>query len=113
MIPATRFFTLALHRQACRLPARDCATQRRGCSGGELPTPTGAVPLVTSWNRIIEPSSAGSALVNIQVFLGAWRTIAGYEAIHMIRKDQACWSAVGAKLGLLHLFIVGMFGIEA
>jgi IS6 family transposase len=32
------------HRQACRLPAGDCATQRRGCSGGELPTPTGAVP---------------------------------------------------------------------
>jgi hypothetical protein len=31
----------------------------------------------------------------------------------MIRKDQACWSAVGAKLGLLDLFIVGMFGIEA
>src|SRR5580692_4465140 len=26
------------HRQACRLPAGDCATQRRGCSGGELPT---------------------------------------------------------------------------
>src|SRR6267142_4923049 len=23
-------------------------------------------------------------------FLGAWRTIAGYEAIHMIRKGQAC-----------------------
>src|ERR1700676_4785363 len=32
------------HRQVCRLPAGDCATQRRGCSGGELPTPTGAVP---------------------------------------------------------------------
>src|ERR1700674_4708347 len=27
------------HRQACRLPAGDCATQRRGCFGGELPTP--------------------------------------------------------------------------
>jgi IS6 family transposase len=24
-------------------------------------------------------------------FWGAWRTIAGYEAIHMIRKGQACW----------------------
>ena len=32
------------HRQVCRLPAGDCATQRRGCSRGELPTPTGAVP---------------------------------------------------------------------
>src|ERR1700758_3777416 len=46
-------------------------------------------------------------------FWGAWRTIAGYEAIHMIRKGQACWSAADVKLGLLHRFIVGMFGIEA
>ena len=46
-------------------------------------------------------------------FWGAWRTIAGYEAIHMIRKDQACWSAVGAKVGLLHRFIVGMFGLRS
>jgi len=46
-------------------------------------------------------------------FWGAWRTIAGYEAMHMIRKGQACWSAVGAKVGLLHCFIVGMFGSEA
>jgi hypothetical protein len=43
----------------------------------------------------------------------AWRTIAGYEAIHMIRKGQSCWSAAGVKVCLLHRFIVGMFGIEA
>jgi len=30
----------------------------------------------------------------------------------MIRKGQACWSAVCAKVGLLYGFIVGMFGIE-
>jgi transposase, IS6 family len=42
-------------------------------------------------------------------FWGAWRTIAGYEAIHMIRKGQACWSAVGAKVGLLHRFILDLF----
>jgi hypothetical protein len=30
----------------------------------------------------------------------------------MIHKGQACCSAVGAKVGLLHRFIVGMFGIE-
>jgi hypothetical protein len=30
----------------------------------------------------------------------------------MIRKGQACWSAVGAKVGQLHRFIVGMFGLE-
>jgi transposase, IS6 family len=28
-------------------------------------------------------------------FWGAWRTIAGYEAIHMIGKGQASWSAAG------------------
>ena len=37
---------------------------------------------------------------------------AGYEAIHMIRKGQACWSATGARVGLLHRFIVGMFGLQ-
>ena len=39
-------------------------------------------------------------------FWDAWRTIAGYEAIHMIRKGQARW---GAKAGLLHRFILGLF----
>jgi transposase, IS6 family len=39
-------------------------------------------------------------------FLGAWRTIAGYEAIHMIRKGQAYGDA---KVGLLHRFILGLF----
>jgi IS6 family transposase len=42
-------------------------------------------------------------------FWGAWRTIVGYEAIHMIRKGQACWSAAGARVGLLHRFILGLF----
>ena len=42
-------------------------------------------------------------------FWGAWRTIAGYEAIHMIRKGQAYGSAAGAKVGLLHRFILGLF----
>ena len=42
-------------------------------------------------------------------FWGAWRTIAGYEAMHMIRKGQACWSMAGAKIGLLHRFILDLF----
>src|SRR6266436_7085120 len=42
-------------------------------------------------------------------FWGAWRTIPGYEAIHMIRKGQACWSATGAKVCLLHRFVLGLF----
>ena len=51
-----------------------------------------------------------NASQHFRSFWGAWRTIAGYEAIHMIRKGQACGSAAGAKVGLLHRFIVGMFG---
>ena len=42
-------------------------------------------------------------------FWGAWHTIAGYEAIHMIRKGQACWSAARAKVCLVHRFILGLF----
>jgi transposase-like protein len=42
-------------------------------------------------------------------FWAAWRTIAGYEAVQMIRKGQACWSATGAKVDLLHRFIVSLF----
>jgi tetratricopeptide (TPR) repeat protein len=42
-------------------------------------------------------------------FWCAWRTIAGYEAIHMIRKGQAYGSAAGAKVGLVHRFILGLF----
>ena len=53
-----------------------------------------------------------NASQHFRSFWGAWRTIAGYEAIHMIRKGQACCSATGAKVGLLHRFIVSMFGIK-
>src|SRR5271165_4724673 len=53
-----------------------------------------------------------NASQHFRSFWGAWRTIAGYEAIHKIRKGQACWNAAGAKVGLMHRFIVGMFGLE-
>jgi transposase, IS6 family len=42
-------------------------------------------------------------------FWAAWRTIAGYEAMHMIRKGQASWSAAGAKVSLPHRFILDLF----
>jgi multidrug resistance efflux pump len=41
--------------------------------------------------------------------IGDTQTIAGYEAIHMIRKGQACRSAARAKVSLLHRFILGLF----
>jgi transposase-like protein len=47
-----------------------------------------------------------NASQHFRSFWGAWRTIAGYEAIHMIRKGQACWSAVDPKVGLLHRFML-------
>jgi transposase, IS6 family len=50
-----------------------------------------------------------NASQHFRSFWAAWRTIAGYEAIHMIRKGQACWSAAGAKVGLLHRFILDLF----
>jgi IS6 family transposase len=42
-------------------------------------------------------------------FWAAWRTIAGYEAIHMIRKGQACRTAASAKVDLLNGFILDLF----
>jgi len=42
-------------------------------------------------------------------FWGAWCTIAGYEAIHMIRKGQACGSAPKEWGVLLHRFILRLF----
>lgn len=42
-------------------------------------------------------------------FWAAWRTLAGYEAIHMIRKGQAGGKVASAKVGLLHRFILGLF----
>ena len=53
-----------------------------------------------------------NASQHFRSFWCARRTIAGYEVIHMIRKGQAYWSATGAKVGLLHRFIVGMFELE-
>jgi transposase-like protein len=46
-------------------------------------------------------------------FWSAWRTIAGYEAIHMIRKGQACASVSAERGGLLHRFILGLFSAVA
>jgi IS6 family transposase len=58
-------------------------------------------------HRAIKRRVRGSQ--HFRSFWGAWRTIAGYEAIHMIRKGQAYGSAAGTKVGLLHRFILGLF----
>jgi transposase-like protein len=58
-------------------------------------------------HRTIKRRVRGSQ--HFRSFWGAWRTIAGYEAIHMIRKGQACCSGQGAEVGLLHRLILGLF----
>ena len=60
-------------------------------------------------HRAIKGRIRASASQQFRSFWGAWRTIAGYEAIHMIRKGQAYRSAPAASGGLLHCFILGLF----
>jgi hypothetical protein len=89
-------------RQARRLPTGDCATRvfwRRTAGVDRCSTS------IMSSSRITGASNAGCVQANIFVRsgeLGVW--IAGYEAIHMIRKGQPCCS-----VGLLHHFILGLF----
>jgi transposase, IS6 family len=45
-------------------------------------------------------------------FWAAWRTLAGYEVIHMLRKGQACGCCPEGGIAPLHAFIVSMFGFE-
>jgi transposase, IS6 family len=47
---------------------------------------------------------------HFQSFWGAWRTLAGYEAIHMIRKGQASVSSTNG--GAVHAFIASIFGFQ-
>jgi len=54
-----------------------------------------------------------NASQHFRSFWAAWRTIAGYEAIHMIRKGQACGSALAGRAVLLHRFILGLFSAVA
>jgi hypothetical protein len=68
-----------------------------------LPTSTGTVPEYrpgtgSPIKRRVRASQ------HFRSFWGAWRTIAGYEAIHMMRKGQACESAPGGRAILPHRF---------
>jgi transposase, IS6 family len=79
-----------------------------GGSEGELWTSTGAISqhVLEQDHRAIKRRVRANQ--NFRSFWGAWRTIAGCEAIHMIRKGQAYGSGAGAKVGLLHRFILGL-----
>jgi hypothetical protein len=67
-------------------------------------------PRLDAGHQIRQHEATKSASASIFVrFWGAWRTIAGYEAIHMIRKGQACECVPGGMAILLHRFILGLF----
>src|SRR5271166_3471452 len=62
------------------------------------------------WNRITQPSNAGCARANIFVHSGELGVPSPpMKRLHMIRKGQAYGSAAGAKVGLLHRFILDLF----
>ena len=46
-------------------------------------------------------------------FWGAWRTLAGYEAVAMIRKGQVSGFSSDVKARPLHAFIASTFGVQA
>jgi IS6 family transposase len=45
-------------------------------------------------------------------FWAAWRTLSGYEAIHMLRKGQASGCSADGGVVPLHALIMSMFGFE-
>ena len=96
------------HRRSSAYPPRLCGSKPKALWMKTVGTDRCRTS-ITSWNRTTGRSSDGyNASQHFRSFWGAWRTIAGYEAIHMIRKGQACWSAAGGKVGLLHRYIIGM-----
>jgi transposase-like protein len=46
-------------------------------------------------------------------FWGAWRTLAGYEAVHMLHKGQMSGFSSDVKARPMHAFIASMFGVQA
>ena len=54
-----------------------------------------------------------NASQHFRSFCAARRTLAGYEAIHMIRKGQTCGTAPAVAGGLFHRFILGLFSAVA
>jgi transposase, IS6 family len=67
-------------------------------------------------NRVEQDHRAIKRRVNasqhFRSFGGAWRTLAGYEAVHMIRKGQAFGRSSADDTGPLHACIVSMFGFQ-
>jgi len=61
-------------------------------------------------HRFIKKRIAAS--LGFRSIQGALNTIDGYEAMHMIRKGQVRWLAMGDVLGQ-HAFIHSLFGIAA
>jgi hypothetical protein len=83
----------------------------RACSGHQTQVFSVLLAFLSLSGPALRAGGEINASQGFRSFWAAWRTLAGYEVIHMIRKGQACGSAP-TRVGLLHRFIVGMFGIE-
>ena len=66
--------------------------------------------LVEQDHRAIKRRAKASQ--HFRSFWAAWRTLAGYEAIHMLRKGQARTSSSDGGAVPLHAFILSLFGFE-
>jgi DDE domain len=107
-------------RRESSTPTRTPLIRRPSC--GSKPTVlwgrTAGVDRSSTWNNVLEQDHRAikrriRASQHFRSFWGAWRTIAGYEAIHMICKGQASGSVPAARAGLLHRFILGLFSAAA
>jgi hypothetical protein len=63
------------------------------------------------WNRIIDCEEADRGQSWFRSVDGALRTIAGYEALDMIRKGQVKWLAKDDVAGQVR-FVERLFGIQ-
>jgi transposase, IS6 family len=81
------------------------------------PKPAGIESAVTANNLVEQDHRAIKRRVkasqHFRSFWGAWRTLAGYEALAMIRKGQAFRFSSEVKAKPLHAFIASMFGVQA
>ena len=113
----TTFATIGRRRRDSDVSAADRVT-RPGNPGGasrfgaRWPASRKLPPSGRNWRRAGLGTNNCSAIDSIRSFWGAWRTPAGYEAIHMIGKGQASGGSAGGDAVPLHAFIRSMFGFE-
>ena len=78
---------------------------------------TAAIASGVTANKVVEQDHRAikrrvKASQHFRSFWGAGRTLAGYEALAMLRKGQAFGSSTDGGAVPLHAFIMSLFGFE-